>query len=310
MQRGTWLAALVTTIGMAPAAMGTPAQAAFPGENGRIVFDSAFARGGSQLYSILPDGRGLRQITHVPEGVHASEPRVSPGGRRIAYVSDESGSPQIWVIGTNGSDPHQITDDPGREHVGPAWSPDGRHIVYSRCGLQFGFYFTCRIVVIRANGTHPQVLVPGRWDHTQPVWSPDGGTIAFVSDKGGYDARLWLVDADGSNLRTIGPTTGVERLSWSPDSTRIAFTGDFRCGGIYTIDVAGTDLQPVVTCPDGGIFPSWSPDGSFIAALTEHDETCGCPALQRIAVADASRVTLVTSEAVPGLAFSDWGVAP
>lgn len=278
-----------------------PALAAFPGTNGRIVFDNLFS-GSPQIYSVHPDGTGLRQLTDLPEGSGAWQPRVSADGRSIVFVVSTDGeNDQVWLMRSDGTHQRPLAQEPDWSQGGPGFTPDGERIVYSRCGGYVPPYWTCRIVSVRRDGTGMRTIVGGTWHPAEPVVSPDGSTIAYVSDKGGYDARLWLVDADGSDPRTIGPTFGVERLSWAPDGSRIAFTGDFRNGAVHTIAPDGSDLEVVV--PDA-IFPAWSPNGRWLVYRSERSGD-----LERARIDGTHVSPVVSSGAVPEIAFSDWGVA-
>jgi Tol biopolymer transport system component len=71
-----------------------------------------------------------------------------------------------------------------------------------------------------------------------PVWSPAGESIAFVSSKGltGFDFGVWLVDADGSNLRNVAkPGLG---MAWSPDGRSIYYADTFT-GAVKKVSVSG-----------------------------------------------------------------------
>jgi Tol biopolymer transport system component len=138
--------------------IGGPAQAAFPGPNGRIVFDTAFSHR-PQIFTIRPDGTGLRQLTHVAKGHAAGSPEVSPDGTRIVFTIDG----QIWVMNANGSAQHQLTNQAGFQNQQPSWSPDGRKIVFSHCAVPFGFTEFCDLDGINANGSGMRKLLGGNW---------------------------------------------------------------------------------------------------------------------------------------------------
>ena len=103
---------------------GTPAHATWPGDNGRIVFWDFMS---GQVYAVNPDGTGLAQLTHTPEGRTASEPRWSPDSTHIVFESDMGGPPRIWIMDATGGDQHQIVGDHrGFADLSPSFTPNGR----------------------------------------------------------------------------------------------------------------------------------------------------------------------------------------
>src|SRR5262249_14088937 len=149
----------------------------------------------------------------------------SPDGTKIAYQSDLSGDIQIWLMNADGSDQHQLVDDPGWADFMSAWSPDGSRIAFARCDPSLGFLFDCDIVIANADGTDLHQLVGGHWISLNPGWSPDGSRLVFDSDRKGLVGALWVVNADGSGLHRITkPTLLAAAADWSPDGSRIAFT--------------------------------------------------------------------------------------
>ena len=283
----------------------TPVQAAFPGTNGRIFFDTAFGRH-SDVYSVRPDGTGLRRLTNFPHGSSAFQARVSPDGHVAVFVvgnPDEGG--QLWLMKTDGSQQHALTNEPEWHYASPAFDAYGDRVVVSRCGPYVPAYTTCHIVSMRLDGSGMRTIVGGTWHPVEPAVSPDGSTVAYASDKGGLEQRLWLVNIDGSNPRRIklpgDPRYGVERFSWSPDGSHLAFD-EFRFGGIDTAAVDGTHRQRPI--PEG-LFPGWSPGGWRISYL--HEATGD---LETAKVDGTDPQVLVSHKELRGIAFTDWGVAP
>ena len=82
-----------------------------------------------------------------------------------------------------------------------------------------------------------------------PVWSPDGARLVISQHDG--RGKLQLIDADGGNRHPVlGDLTSGHPAAWSPDGTRIAFTGYHYPGGaepgLYVVDADGTDLTLLV----------------------------------------------------------------
>jgi len=106
-----------------------------------------------------------------------------------------------------------------------------------------------------------------------PSWSPDGKQIAFEATETDH-AAIYLVDADGTNLRKItSGTVDDEQPKWSPDGKRIAFI-TMRDGHlqIYTMTPDGGDQRPLLTTNRIDYQPAWSPDGKKIAFVTRSEQ--------------------------------------
>jgi Tol biopolymer transport system component len=121
-----------------------------------------------------------------------SMPAVSPSGREIAFVGDDK---QLWVMPVGGQNPVQLTSDAiGKDGKrNPAWSPDGRYIVFAsdvgRDGRNVANY---DIWLIPARGGVPQQLTTNGSDDDFPVVSPDRKHIYFVSNRG-FREGIWRI---------------------------------------------------------------------------------------------------------------------
>lgn len=156
--------------------------------DGRVV---ATINDGDQadLWLLDERGRPLRNLTH-----HESDdldPSWSPDGSHLAFVSNRSGNPQIYMMKADGSDVQRLTWA-GAYNTGPDWGPDGK-IVYS--GLRGS---AVDILTVDAK-RQVQRLTPGRGRRSlEPTWAPCGKRVVYVSDEDGAGARLWFTSADGA----------------------------------------------------------------------------------------------------------------
>lgn len=117
-----------------------PALAAFPGGRGRIAFSVRHYERGietARIFLVRKDGSKDHPLRNAAAG---HSPAWAPGGKRLAFVrcgepgdSYDSGSCDLWTSRVDGTHQRQLTDTPDVYEGQPAWSGDGRHVVYSAC---------------------------------------------------------------------------------------------------------------------------------------------------------------------------------
>lgn len=132
-----------------------------------IVFASnRVAFSNPELYRMrVSDGRGLVRLTHWGSGGDLTPGDdlmgdYSPGGKRIAFVSDRSGGYAIWTMKANGTAARRVIDHRGKNVAFPRWSPDGRRLLYTSFSSS-GSANDFRLHTVSADGANPRVLRAG-----------------------------------------------------------------------------------------------------------------------------------------------------
>jgi TolB protein len=176
--------------------------------DGRIVFASSKDGDSMDLYVANRDGSNARRITRTRNAINIS-PRWNPKtGREIAFISDRSGTPQIYLVGADGANERPFLPGAGGRMDSPAWSPDGRFIAFTWDGG--GGPYNIYLADV-ASGQLLQLTREGR--NENPSWSPDSRHIAFQSSRSGR-WEIWAMHINGSEPRQL-TRTGGRSPSWS-----------------------------------------------------------------------------------------------
>jgi len=141
---------------------------------------------------------------------------------------------------------------------GPAISPDGKQIIFSRGWIdKKADRNRANLWIVDIEGRRVRELTHGNWDDSSPEWSPDGEKVAFISDRDGTSQIhvMWLDTREVAQLTHLDRAPG--ELTWSPDGKRLAFT------------VFVPDKQPIlsVKMPDKPEGAQWAKPAVIIDRL-------------------------------------------
>ncbi len=234
----------------------------------RIAFSSD-----GRILTIAPDGENIRQVTSGP-GDHA--PSWAPSGAELFFLSERSGSPQLWSVGADGGEPRQLTDDEEVYPYAPRFLPGRNRLIYTEggairtldpaAGTGDTIPFVARMSLRPEPYTRkrPELHEPGDRVRARGIYwpapSPDGSSIAFAAL-----GDLWLRTGGGRVERlTDGPGDAGDP-AWSPEGNEIAFVSD-RHGDyqLYVLNLeTGTRLQ-LTEVPGHVASPLWHPSGDSI----------------------------------------------
>ena len=146
-------------------------------------------------------------------------PSYSPDGRQIAFVSDRSGSPEIWLADQDGSNLRKLTSFNGPWLGSIRWSPDGKTIVFDARPAGHSGIFTMPV-----SGGLATPLQQNAFEERRPTWSHDGQSIYFNSNRGG-SLQIWKRSLRTGEMKTIGPPDTNESTE-SADGNFLVFTNN------------------------------------------------------------------------------------
>lgn len=191
--------------------------------------------------------------------------------KTVAFVNKTNNVNHIWLMDINdsgiGTNTRRLTTDTTSEDY-PTWSPDGKHILYTRG------YNGSAVYIIDADGTNQIRLSPTPGFDITPSWSPDGSKIIYCRLQGLMvpnqipKTEMRVMNADGSNDHVILPYGDFSvEPRWSVNN-QIAFMSHLNdVSGplhIFTMDADGTNIQQLTHTGNTGD-PVWSPDGKQIS---------------------------------------------
>ena len=186
------------------------------------------------------------------------------------------GRPRLWIVGSDGSNAHELFPDGLYAQGGMSWSPDGTRLLYMD---------DARWYLTDASGSEPRLVDTGCAAPCQRDWQPafsrDGTRLVFVRnslDASGYTdagsiATLDLASGRTTVLSSTSDAGGV-RPGWSPDGQQIIFWrgANKDMGGpiapvmaaVFVVGADGQNLRQVTPKTLDAEDAAWSPDGSLI----------------------------------------------
>ena len=253
-----------------------------------LVFDLL-----GDLYTLPMAGGKATRITDGP--AMDAQPRWSPDGRQILFVSDRSGAENLWTVHADGKSPRAITRGDKAQYISPAWTPDGQYVVTSKTtsgilGSTYDLY-----IVHKDGGTG--IKLTGQGTGAQPAAPPGPGNPPPFDN--------YLGAAFGKDPRYV--YAAVKRGGFQYNQKEFAWQV-----AVYDRETGKTFLR--TTAPGAGMRPTLSRDGRWMVYATRlegtktalklrdlntGDETLLAPEVQR-----DDQESRYTRDVMPGMAFT------
>ncbi|MDQ4127203.1 MAG: hypothetical protein M3151_04515 [Actinomycetota bacterium] len=306
--------ALLLACGLGLLGMEGVARAAFPETNGKIAFYTD-----GDIWAMNPANPDAAKRLTTDFNAE-SNPAVSPDGTRIAYEFLYG----ISVMNADGSAKREITDGSRWTDEDPAWSADGTKVAFVRAG---------DIWSMNADGSDQRNLTktPDNQEY-DPAYSPKAERIAYTRTgcevPGGGGTCVFIMNSDGSGQADLAAedlvpscpensprdfTNAGRSPAWSPDGTKIAFSGPTNCPHTLGVDIwlmnaDGSGKSNLIG--DEGtddVRPAFSPDGQTI--VFESDRDSHWPELYTMSAAGGSVPNRLTENSTWDL-DADWQPIP
>ena len=230
------------------------------------------------LWLMRPDGTQQQKVIDLPGDQR--DPAFDPGGRLLAYASNQSGTYQIYTVEVSTGVIWQITTTEGNKRH-PTWSSDSNWVAFTtdRNGAS-----NWDIFKIRSNGAGSEIpLAVAAGNQLAPAWSPTAAAIAYQSLVGNI-YRIFSMDTEGGNVIQLSdgggsPTASDIDPAWSPNGQSMVFassrftellgdtTDDFNIYTMSRVGEAETGQPATLISNDedalddqDDVNPTWTPD--------------------------------------------------
>jgi TolB protein len=184
-------------------------------------------------------------------------------GTRIVFVSDRTGSKEIWVMNWDGSDQRQLTRYRSISSF-PSASPDGRIVAFTTYA---GGYPAIQMFSLDTGRKLPFYNQRASMN-AFVTFTPDSKRIVFSSTLAGGPAQLYMANVDGGNLHRLTSSGYIEveaKINPKTGADLVDVSGRTGLPQIYHMNLEGANVERLSAGTGEATNPAWNPDGSHIA---------------------------------------------
>ncbi|MBV9242933.1 MAG: PD40 domain-containing protein [Acidobacteria bacterium] len=225
------------------------------------------------IFILIVFGLASAIIGQVP--VFHQEVTWSPNGRKLSFTtyrkenpSDKQVISEIWVMDPDGSHIQKVADNAGWT----SWYPNGKRLLFSRPSADRK---TSDIYSVNLDGTGLTQMTRDSGKNSTPEMSPNGKKIAFISTRESEKYQLYVMDADGRNVKRLitDEKVAIFNPQWSPDNKTIVYyaeKGDQK-DQVWTIRADGSEAKLLTNNIGHNTYPVFLPHGRRIVFHSNRD---------------------------------------
>ena len=203
----------------------------------------------------------------------AHSPAWLENGQRVAFLTDITGTPQVWAVDANGGWPDQLTFFTEKVWTLSA-APDGLHLI---CTRDIGGNERYQMFLVDRKGVEvKRISQDMNAIYHFGAWSQDGNRIAFTSNqRNGIHFDVYVQDIDDGNPEMVYQSKGMfDVLTWSPDGSHLILVENISSAQmpLYLLDILTNEIKTLTPLdePLKNLAARWTKDGT-IYLLTNHN---------------------------------------